>query len=877
MEYPVWHLYSFGGGFLVALIAVVHVYVAHFAVGGGLFLVLTEHLAYRRGSSAILDYVKRHAKFFLLLTMVFGGLTGVGIWLVISVLSPRATSLLIHTFVFGWATEWVCFLAEITALLVYYYGFSRLSRRDHLAAGWLYFLFAWLSLFLITGIIDFMLTPGEWLASRNFWDGFFNPSFWPSVAFRTFLSMSLAGVYGFVTAVGLKDEETREAVLRYTALWSGLPFLLVLASGFWYLHALPPDRLDMILQASPEIAPYLKAFPWLGLLIAAGGLLMAFRFLPKPFKIGLASVLLVLGLLYTGAFEFVREAGRRPYLVTGLIYSNSIMAGRERELQTAGALAKAKWTPFKKVTEENRLQAGDWLFQMQCASCHSVDGALNDIRPLTQGLTAMGLQGLIFSLGDLSPYMPPFMGTPAEAGAVADYAAEVLHGMKSAPEEREIEQSSVDIPTFDADSAEYVLLAVSGVGMRLVSDCDGRFLLSPPGTDLSAVLLRRDGLPELVSEGVVLRYAVEPGYRNPADRVPFWRFAEQTLGRTVPANKGLAGAGLNGTMAWDETSETFKVQGVPVVPYTESGGFDPYPLARIEAVDAKGRTLAETKVVLPASTEMGCNNCHGGGWRRSGAGISNATAENVLQAHDRKSGTALAEQAAAGHPQACSSCHPDEPSSLQGEAGLLGLSAAIHGLHAHYFKGQTDDPCGLCHATASGGLTQGFRGLHAGFGFGCSACHGDMADHAIALLKAEQNAGKKRASELIQGLKPETVKAVAEIKPRRAWIQEPDCLGCHTEDFIPPDLDATAFNKWTEDADGLYRNRKGDLGRIPCAACHGAQHAVYAADNPYGSDRDNIQPLQYMGEAGAVGFSSHCAVCHIDEMDFSAHHPGMLP
>lgn len=44
---------------------------------------------------------------FLFLTMVFGSITGVGIWFVISVVNPSATSDLIHNFVFGWATEWV--------------------------------------------------------------------------------------------------------------------------------------------------------------------------------------------------------------------------------------------------------------------------------------------------------------------------------------------------------------------------------------------------------------------------------------------------------------------------------------------------------------------------------------------------------------------------------------------------------------------------------------------------------------------------------------------------------------------------------------------------------------------------------------------------
>ena len=42
MNYPVWELTTAGGGFLIALIAVFHVYIAHFAVGGGLFLVWND-------------------------------------------------------------------------------------------------------------------------------------------------------------------------------------------------------------------------------------------------------------------------------------------------------------------------------------------------------------------------------------------------------------------------------------------------------------------------------------------------------------------------------------------------------------------------------------------------------------------------------------------------------------------------------------------------------------------------------------------------------------------------------------------------------------------------------------------------------------------
>ena len=223
MNYPVWLLDAFGGGTLIALIAVVHVYVSHFAVGGGLFLVITEMKGLREKSPAILEYTRKHARFFLLLTMVFGGLTGVAIWFTIALLSPAGTSSLIHTFVFAWAAEWVFFLGEIVALLLYYYTFNKISSKNHLILGWLYFFCAWMSLFIINGVIDYMLTPGEWINNQNFWSGFFNPTFWPALFFRTFLALMIAGLFGFLTSVNIKDEEMRHKMVRYCGLWLMIP------------------------------------------------------------------------------------------------------------------------------------------------------------------------------------------------------------------------------------------------------------------------------------------------------------------------------------------------------------------------------------------------------------------------------------------------------------------------------------------------------------------------------------------------------------------------------------------------------------------------------------------------------------------------------
>src|SRR5512139_2437066 len=97
MNYPVWDVPS--SGLLIALIAVLHVFISHFAVGGGLFLVVTERKARRANDAALLAYVRRHSRFFVLLTLVLGAITGVGIWFTIGLVHPAATSSLILTWV----------------------------------------------------------------------------------------------------------------------------------------------------------------------------------------------------------------------------------------------------------------------------------------------------------------------------------------------------------------------------------------------------------------------------------------------------------------------------------------------------------------------------------------------------------------------------------------------------------------------------------------------------------------------------------------------------------------------------------------------------------------------------------------------------------
>jgi hypothetical protein len=69
--------------------------------------------------------------------------------------------------------------------------------------------------------------------------------------------------------------------------------------------------------------------------------------------------------------------------------------------------------------------------------------------------------------------------------------------------------------------------------------------------------------------------------------------------------------------------------------------------------------------------------------------------------------------------------------------------------------------------------------------------------------------------------------------------------------------------------------RTDDTGLF-CQACHGNTHAIYPATNPYGKDRDNIQPVQYQKNPYPISANRNCKVCHTIDMEEEMHHPNSL-
>jgi hypothetical protein len=330
MNYPIWDIPA--AGLLIAAIAILHVFISHFAVGGGLLLVWLETRARRTGDAAMLDYARRHTRFFVLLTLVLGALTGVGIWVTIGLIHPQGTSTLIQAFVWGWAIEWVFFAVEIAAALIYFYGWDRLEPRTHLAVGWIYFISAWMSLVVINGILSFMLTPGRWIVTGSFWDGILNPTYFPSLLARTVGALGLAGAYALLTLAWAGDRGLQARLVRPLALGWVLPAVAGLfLSLLWVMSAATGAGIEVagILGASGGLRESIAAVfgsPATGhpvvrmaarvalngmLLAVAIALLIAWSRGSRVTRTA-AIALMAASLAVVGGLEWLREGLRKP-------------------------------------------------------------------------------------------------------------------------------------------------------------------------------------------------------------------------------------------------------------------------------------------------------------------------------------------------------------------------------------------------------------------------------------------------------------------------------------------------------------------------------------------------------------------------------------
>lgn len=440
MNYPVWEIPVIGGAWVIGFVSIFHVLIAWFAVGGGLYLPLAESKLYREGKESWLPVLMKHSKFFLVLTSVFGAISGVGIWFSIGLVHPEATSTLIHNFVFGWAIEWVFFVIELAAAAVYYYTWNRIPRELHLKVGYLYALSSFLTLVIINGILSFMLTPGRaWLEvagtgneSSKFWFAFFNPTYFPSLLMRTLACLSLAGVYALISYSRVEDESLqpiKTSMVRWSARWLVPMFALMPFVMGWMLLAMPSGSRDVLQLGMTTIGQgaftQVTRIAMLTIIttftIAGVVYFFAYRY-PRDFSLGHAIAVLGLAVVATASTEYARETIRKPYVIVDHMYSNGVRKSQVESYNANGYLTNSIWTP----ANADRLERGRAMFRGQCMSCHTESG-YRSMHKLLQARDEKAIVKLLDMFHNppkdsmYVKYMPPLVGKPDEIDALAGY------------------------------------------------------------------------------------------------------------------------------------------------------------------------------------------------------------------------------------------------------------------------------------------------------------------------------------------------------------------------------------------------------------------------------------------------------------------------
>src|ERR1035441_4881523 len=398
MNYPFWDIPILGSGWVIGIIAIFHVMISQFALGGGLYLPLAERKAMRMPEGPLRDawitQLAVYSKFFLILTAVFGTVSGVGIWFAIGLTHPEATSTLIHNFVFGWAMEWVFFLVELATVAVYYYTWDRIDENLHLTVGWVYAGASAATLIIINGILAFMLTPGDtWIGvagtgqeASKFWNAFFNPTYWPSLLLRTCVCRPVAGVWALIRASGIdgdKEPALKTSLVKWSVKWLvpsfvATPFLMI-----WYLWMVPQSQrallslgIDTIGSGTFSIITRIALIIIVTSATIVGvAYYLAYRN-PTDFNLSHAMSVLLLALIATGAGEYSREMLRKPFVIGRWMYSNGVRVPYVSRINTEGYLAHSEWTWNAGAGNPppSSYSRGEAIFRGECGSCHSLGG-----------------------------------------------------------------------------------------------------------------------------------------------------------------------------------------------------------------------------------------------------------------------------------------------------------------------------------------------------------------------------------------------------------------------------------------------------------------------------------------------------------------------
>ncbi len=413
-HYPVNDFGPLMKGLVIGGVGIVHVFLAQFAIGGGMLLWYFERRA-QRGEPDARTFVDGFFPVLVLVSFVLGALTGVAVWFTTIQVGARTIGLMIDEFHWLWATEWVCFSVEVVAGYTFYKIGHRLDAKTRLRLLALYAVASWLSLFFINGILSWQLTPGS--EPGSVWHGFFNASFWPSLLYRTCVAMALASLAACVVinTMGL-DRDARAALIKRASRFAAPIAVMPLLAG-WYLYVIPEDSRSWLLGGSAPMMMFVGIAAGASFLI--GGYAIVALIIKRVNVSGAtATLLLALAFGATGAGEFVREGARKPYTVRGVLYSSSIAPDEVAGLRATGITADDPY-PLRNSARfaNDQLRRGAKVERALCDACHTVHGS-NALVELTRTWTDDQMRLNLAKLQHTKAFMPPFAGNAEDVEAL---------------------------------------------------------------------------------------------------------------------------------------------------------------------------------------------------------------------------------------------------------------------------------------------------------------------------------------------------------------------------------------------------------------------------------------------------------------------------
>ena len=390
MDFPYYPINDFGPlmkGVVIGGLGIVHVFVAQFAIGGGFLLCYFQWHVKKHRSTLARRFLDSYFKAIVLISFVIGALTGVGMWFTTIQISPRTIGLMVDEFHWIWAIEWTFFCVELVAGYAFYRYGDRLTDNVRMKLLIVYSVAAWMSLFWINGILSWQLTPGRWTETGSVWAGFFNPSFWPSLLFRTIVSMTIASLAACVVINTMPDlDRSARSELIHRAARPLIFMVLMPLLGMWYLATMPADSRAWVLGGSTAMTMFMLIAVGASLLI---GLYALIGLVARQLYINgaTATLLCVLALGATGGGEFVREGVRKPFTIRQTLLSNSIKPTEVVRLRQVGCTTN---DPFPLRNSElyanDQLRIGARVYRFQCSVCHTLRG-MNGLTHLTSSWT----------------------------------------------------------------------------------------------------------------------------------------------------------------------------------------------------------------------------------------------------------------------------------------------------------------------------------------------------------------------------------------------------------------------------------------------------------------------------------------------------------